>query len=54
MLTIASVTPLSVLVALHVYVVVSLSDMVYSSVIALAPSYVPPSVPTELPSNKRK
>ena len=53
MLTVASVTPLSVLVALHLYVVVALSGMVYSSFIALS-AYVVTSVPTALSTNKRK
>ena len=53
MLTVASVAPSSVLVALHLYVVSTLSGMVYTSVMALS-AYVATSVPTGLSPNKRK
>ena len=55
MLTVASVTVFGAAtkVALHLYVVVALSDMVYSSNIAL-PSCVAVPVPTGVAPNKRK
>ena len=56
MLTVASVTVFGAAtkVALHLYVVSTLSDMVYSSVIELIPSYVPSPELTRLSPNKRK